>query len=208
MSIQLQKLSLKAKLFRGLGDSTRLLTIPFSGLQMGHDMVYKTMKDYNWIGEPSLAMFRHRDIQKVGSFRDYTWIVDWEMWVRLLAVGDCYVVPETLCYIRRHHQQVTKQVFKNLISRSEEYYFFKDIYKGKYNIDFAGREKEVRSFVKKKAARCSKDMYLIALKLRKKEYRRSFTAMFKIAVKEKVLFQPLAYKLQAYGSYIICMLFE
>ena len=179
------------------GDSTRLLTIPFSGLQKGNDMIYKTMKDYNWIGEPSLAMFRKRDVEKVGPFRDYIWIVDWEMWVRLLTVGDCYIVPETLCYIRRHNQQVTKQVFKSFISRSEEYYFFKDIQQGKYAIDFEGKEKEIGLFVKRKAERCSKDMYLIVPKLRKKKYWSSFASMFKIAAKEKVLLKPLGRKLHA-----------
>lgn len=178
------------------GSSERELTIPFSGIVKGTDMIYQTLKHYNWIGEPTLAMFRKRDVDKIGVFEDYLWIVDWEMWVRLLSVGDCYIVNETLAFIRRHEQQVTKKVFRNFISRKEEYYFFKSIQQGKYNIDFAGRKKQIPSFVKRKAIRCAKDMYLILPKVGTKKYRRSFVSLFKIAAKEHVLLEPLVQKIK------------
>ena len=157
-------------------------------------MIYETMKRYNWIGEPTLTLFRKKDAEKVGPFRNYVWIVDWEMWVRLLTIGDCYIVNETLSYIRRHDKQVTKMVFKNLISRSEEYYFFKAIQQGKYNVSFEGRKKEIDLFVRRKAERCAKDMYLILPKLRTRKYRRSFGSMCRIAAKERVLLFPLIHK--------------
>lgn len=178
------------------GDSTRLLKIPERGLQQGKKMILATIRRYNWLGEPTLVMFRRRDVEKVGHFRNYIWIIDWEMWIRLLAIGDCYIVPETLAYIRRHPNQVTKKVFKNLISRTEEYYLFKSLQQGKYNIDLSDKKSVVRYFVKRKAARCAKDMYMAIPKVRTTKQLRTVIKLFSIAYKERVLFRPLVAKIR------------
>jgi len=40
---------------------------------------------------------------KVGNFSsEYVQYTDWKMWIRLLTVGDCYILPEILAYVRFH----------------------------------------------------------------------------------------------------------
>lgn len=165
------------------GDSSRLITIPESGLHDGRKIIMATIRRYNWLGEPTLVMFRKSDVEKVGFFKNYIWVIDWEMWIRLLTVGDCYIVPETLAYIRRHDKQVTKLVFKNLISRTEEYYLFKALLKGQYNVDISDKKSVVRYFVKRKAARCAKDMYMMLPKVRTRKQLHTVFKLFTIAAK-------------------------
>ena len=64
--------------------------------------------NYCWIGEPTSVMFRKKHLS-VGKFSDeYRQYVDWEYWTRLLTVGDCYVIPEILAYVRFHPGTVSK----------------------------------------------------------------------------------------------------
>jgi glycosyltransferase involved in cell wall biosynthesis len=55
----------------------------------------------NHIGEPSGVMFRADAYRAVGPWvEDARYVVDLDMWVRLLTVGDLYVVGETLSAFR------------------------------------------------------------------------------------------------------------
>jgi glycosyltransferase involved in cell wall biosynthesis len=59
----------------------------------------------NWPGSPSSTMFRRRDLY-IGMFRHaWDWLGDLEMWLRLLGVGNAYVVPQILSYTRIHDKQ-------------------------------------------------------------------------------------------------------
>ncbi len=59
--------------------------------------------DGNWPGGPSDVMFRRRDLH-IGLFDHIwkNWIADFDMWIRLLGVGDAYIVPEVLSFGRIH----------------------------------------------------------------------------------------------------------
>ena len=59
--------------------------------------------DGNWAGSPSSVMFRRRDLY-IGLFNHMWkyWVGDLDMWMRLLGVGDAYVVPEILSFLRIH----------------------------------------------------------------------------------------------------------
>lgn len=51
----------------------------------------------NWIGEPLTVLFRRDIAARVGGFNaTEPYCIDIDMWCRLLAEGDLYVVPETL----------------------------------------------------------------------------------------------------------------
>lgn len=60
----------------------------------------------NWVGSPSSVMFRRRDIY-VGVFNHAWrfWMLDVDMWIRLLAIGNLYVVPRILTHNRIHSQR-------------------------------------------------------------------------------------------------------
>ena len=59
----------------------------------------------NWPGSPSTGMFRRKDLH-IGLFQHtWYWLGDMEMWMRLLGIGNIYVVPEILSYYRIHGEQ-------------------------------------------------------------------------------------------------------
>lgn len=55
----------------------------------------------NPIGEPSAVLFRKEDALRVGLFDESAeYVIDIDMWLRLLAVGALYVIPEPLAGFR------------------------------------------------------------------------------------------------------------
>jgi glycosyltransferase involved in cell wall biosynthesis len=60
----------------------------------------------NWPGSPSSVMFRREDL-RVGLFNHMWkyWLGDLDMSIRLLGVGDAYVVPDILSFLRIHDEQ-------------------------------------------------------------------------------------------------------
>jgi glycosyltransferase involved in cell wall biosynthesis len=192
-----------------IGSYETIMNIPLSHLQEGKKIIYASLKYYNWLGEPSLVMFRRSNMW-VGNFNNYIWIIDWEMYVRHLAIGDCYIIPEPLCYCRRHGQQVTSYVRRNFIDHYEEYHLIKSIVRDRaygVNLDDIRLDpsveekaipdaKSVRRYVdakdlnealKKRAIRCGKVLFLLAPQLHKKVKREMFVKMAKIVISEKVV---------------------
>jgi glycosyltransferase involved in cell wall biosynthesis len=75
---------------------------PGTGLLDGKKSQKSLLLDGNWAGALTYTMFRRRDLY-VGLFNRWKyWVGDHEMWMRLLGVGDAYVVPEILSFIRVH----------------------------------------------------------------------------------------------------------
>ena len=111
------------------GSVTQIRTPLMTGLQNGHKVILECLRNGkgNWLGEPTGVMFRKRDLY-VGKFNpEYICVVDLDMWLRLLTVGDCYIIPETLAYFRIHPSQASN---KNSIRNwFDEYYFFRDVKK-------------------------------------------------------------------------------
>jgi hypothetical protein len=62
----------------------------------------------NRIGEPSAVMFR-RAFAARGFSDAYSQLVDLEMWFHLLAFGPAVLMPEGLCRVRQHADQMTEQ---------------------------------------------------------------------------------------------------
>ena len=76
---------------------------PGTGLLEGKKSQKSLFFDGNWPGSPSNTMFRRRDLH-IGLFNHMWkyWVGDLDMWMRLLGVGDAYVVPEVLSFARIH----------------------------------------------------------------------------------------------------------
>lgn len=107
--------------------TTKVFETPFAGLQEGKKIIYSTLNDWNWIGEPTTVMFRSKNLD-LGLFNpEYHYYLDWDMWLRHLAVGDCYFVPEPLSYFRMHGSQTSNKIKQNYSLYFEEYRFFKSI---------------------------------------------------------------------------------
>ncbi|MGH3637866.1 MAG: glycosyltransferase [Mycobacterium sp.] len=54
----------------------------------------------NPVGAPVATMFRRRDFDRCGGFRNEPWLPDLDLWVRLLALGDFFGTPNTLAAFR------------------------------------------------------------------------------------------------------------
>ena len=75
---------------------------PGTGLLDGKKSQKSLLFDGNWAGGLTYTMFRRRDLY-VGLFNRWKyWVGDHDMWMRLLGVGDVYVVPEILSFIGIH----------------------------------------------------------------------------------------------------------
>jgi glycosyltransferase involved in cell wall biosynthesis len=76
---------------------------PATGLLNGQKGQKSLFFDGNWAGSPSSVMFRRRDLH-IGLFNHMWkyWLGDLDMSMRLLGVGDAYVVPEILSFLRIH----------------------------------------------------------------------------------------------------------
>lgn len=99
----------------GNSDQVRKLNIfPSVGQLDGKKAQIHNLQHYFWIGSPSAVMFRRRDL-KVGLFdASFTCSIDVEMWMRLLAVGNLYVIPRILCYSRVHGGQESMTCYRTL----------------------------------------------------------------------------------------------
>jgi glycosyltransferase involved in cell wall biosynthesis len=174
------------------GSAAKKRVLPMVGLQEGKKVIFESLREGNgnWIGEPTTVMFRKSDL-KIGNFNaDYYCLVDWEMWLRLLTVGDCYIIPEILSHFRVHSNQASKKILSDYQFTFEEYFFYKQIeLQNHYQLDLS--RLEIKKIIKKRATYCAKAMYKSMYRFYKKKDRSILTRAFKIALQEKVLFTPL-----------------
>jgi glycosyltransferase involved in cell wall biosynthesis len=166
---------------------------PFTHKQPGSRSVLQQLENnYCWIGEPTSVMFRRRDLS-VGEFSPhFQQYVDWEYWIRLLAVGDCYIVPEKLAFVRFHPGTNSKDLKKKrFIVCFEEYRLCKDVQQGKYKINTEGSN--IDKAVKDRAAACVKIAMLKTIpELYLKECREAFQKAFNIVLEEKLFTRTLS----------------
>ena len=167
-----------------------LVELPLKHLQDGKKVIFNTMTTKSWIGEPTSVMFRKSNLN-LGIFRnDYTLHVDWEMWNRQLTVGDCYIIPEALAYVRAHASQHTRGVISKACF--EEYYMAKLLY-GYKGFDDPADKVQINRIVKDKAALCAKKaLYKELPNILKKDHREVFWKALKITAKEGVFIQGLS----------------
>lgn len=171
------------------GIKTRTRVLPLQGLQKGNKVIYECLKEGtgNWIGEPTVVMFRKSGL-KIGKFSSkYPCLVDLNMWLRLLLTGDCYIVNEPLSYFRHHPNQASTKT--NVLNWIDEYNFYKDIKAfNPYQLDPEQLSSiHVDDVIKDRATHCSKGMFRILHKFYKKKNRIAIRKAFKIAYTEKVL---------------------
>ncbi|MEP6512763.1 MAG: glycosyltransferase family A protein [Parafilimonas sp.] len=186
---QFPNVSLVTSYKEQFGSKPGIKELPFKGLHEGKKIILHTLNNYGWLGEPTAVMFRRLNL-KIGNFRpDVTWLPDWEMWLRQLSVGDCYIIPEPLALIRNHAGQLTKKVIKNFLNYFEEYELCKAI-KEHNGYSIAVSENEMKKVIRMRAANCAKAMYKVIPDLWKKEAQSIFKKAFKIAFAERVLFAP------------------
>lgn len=177
------------------GNYNHKITLPLSGWHKGQEVINHTLNTYGWLGEPSATMIRTENL-RLGFFRkDITWLIDAEMWMRQLTVGNCYIIPEPLVDIRMHATQVTVGVMKNFVNYFEEYQLVKDIQEHKgYNYDTSAINLD--AVIKKRAAKCAKAMYMVLPRIYKKGQWSIFKKAFAIAKHEGVLLTPVKQGLQ------------
>jgi glycosyltransferase involved in cell wall biosynthesis len=174
------------------GTKTKSSEPPLLHLQEGKKVIYSSLKEKagNWIGEPTTVMFRKSDLY-VGKFNTgYTCLVDWEMWLRLLTVGDCYIIPETLSYFRVHGNQASRLIMNDYKYTFEDYEFYKSI-KSENALNLDLDKLDIDTMIQKRATFCAKAMYKLIPAVGNKKQRQNFKKAFRIARYEKVLFTPL-----------------
>jgi hypothetical protein len=65
----------------------------------------------NFIGEPSAVMIRRQAASR-GFDVYYSQLLDLEMWLHLASIGPAVLLPETLCKIRQHGNQLSVSNFR------------------------------------------------------------------------------------------------
>ncbi len=91
----------------------------FPGGELGRRML-RDMRNY--VGEPSAALFRRRDLRHHywhAEAKGYRRISDVAMWLELMEKGDCAVFRDSLSYYRCHGEQEGRQKDVILQSRVE-----------------------------------------------------------------------------------------
>lgn len=83
----------------------RLLSRGFpgqSGRRSGKDATRAVLRwGTNIIGEPSAVLFRADAARRAGSFNArFPYVIDLDFWLRLMRIGDLYVIREPLCAFR------------------------------------------------------------------------------------------------------------
>jgi len=79
------------------------------GLHSGSALAATSLRHRaNLIGEPVTVMARRRDVLALGGFSaEHRYYIDLEMWLRILGMGDCFVIPEAQCAFRIHGRSVS-----------------------------------------------------------------------------------------------------
>lgn len=173
----------------------------FVGLQPGRDLILKCLKHGagNLIGEPTTVMFRRSDLEKVGSFNpNFTCLVDFNMWLRLLNIGDAYFIARSLSGFRAHDSQFSaKTRVSNWI---DEYQFYKEIRdRNPYQIDQDGIDDlGLNEVLHDRAIHCAKGMYRMLPKLLAGNDYQTFAKALNITKSEGVISQSFYSMLKKY----------
>ena len=179
----------------GKNVPNKVISVPYHGKCSGHEAISWTIKtNFNYIGEPSLPMFRAENFVNE-RFEDLSYVTDWEMWIRQLLKGDCYVIPEVLCYVRRHDNQQQVQMKKLAVNYYEMYRLYKDIDAGKYGVIFSDVSDELKELIRLYALKCAFGFYRGLPELSNKQSRPVISRLGKVALSEFTIFHPGIVKL-------------
>lgn len=68
----------------------------------------------NKIGEPSCGLFKREVFEKIGQYNSSnTYMVDLEFWLRVLTLGNLFVIPEALASFRINTEATTTKISNN-----------------------------------------------------------------------------------------------
>ena len=165
---------------------SKIWPTPLQNLQPGKKITAAVLKDYNFLGSPTAVMLRKSNLH-LGKFKpEFPWVADWDLWLRHLSVGDCYIVPQVLSYTRVHNQQVTASVKQSYRTYYEKYDLYKLI---KNNNEYGINLSEIHfdALIKKRATELAMVVPHTVLNLRKPEARRVLKKALFAAYKEKVV---------------------
>jgi glycosyltransferase involved in cell wall biosynthesis len=159
--------------------------LTLNGYQAGRDVNLHMLYGHQGVGEPTSVMFRRREFEKIGYFTGvYEQYVDLDYWIKLLTLGDCYIIPEILVDIRFHPGTISNQVKRKKYQRCfEDYQIRKDVQQHVYEINTEGSQ--INEMVHKYAMDCiKKAMLKTVTSLHKKQSRSAFLKAFRIARRE------------------------
>ncbi len=184
------------------GLASYLRVPPFTGLVSGNTAKENILAEggKNWLYAPSAVMFRKEAIYRIGKFHPQLLrLTDLEYYLRLLSIGDCYVVPERLSYIRVHGN-TQSAIIKTKPKRDifEQYHYMTYVKKASGS-EGPSIQKLIDLKIHKRAIRVAAIMYEVLPKLYKKQNRIIFKEAFQIGRSEGVLFAPISYYLK--GKY-------
>lgn len=95
------------------GSKNDILIPPFQGKVEAVTAILSSLKNGNWIGEPTTVMFRRCNLN-LGLFDiSLLMFADQDMWLRQLRVGNLYVIDEILSSFRIHTTQGTCELNSN-----------------------------------------------------------------------------------------------
>ena len=172
------------------GSKMRKRISEMTGLQNGRDLIVRCVSNGrgNLIGEPTTVMFRRSDIKRVGRFNpNFTCLVDLNMWLRLLEVGDAWFIPKILSGFRVHNDQYSART--NVGNWIDEYRFYREIKEhNPYRIDANGISRlGLDHVLRDRAIHCARGMYRMLPKLLTRKNFITFSQALSITARERVM---------------------
>ncbi len=171
---------------------------PYSGFIAAENAVQSLVSPgvKNWLFAPTAVMFRREALTLGGFNTDLLNLIDLEFYIRVLTLGDCYIIPEPLAYIRTHEGMQTVLLKKKKYDRIFERYRFMQLVAVQTAVHFPKAVPLVNDHLKKRATRCAAIMYQLLPQLYKKQNRLLFKKAFRIGASSGVLFGPASYLFQ------------
>ena len=190
---QYPTLSLVATNTLQFGEKNRQRTLPLQGFHTGTEVVRRYFEKgfRNWIGVPTSVMFKKAAIEKVGMFDNrFHLLVDVEMWIRLLHIGDCYIFSEPLVYLRVHNMQASQVIQRSYKHYFESYELIKTI---KTHTKYGAHEwnENFQVNLKRRASKCVQQSYRLLPQFYNKKNWRVIKEGLKIGIEEGVLLLAL-----------------
>lgn len=185
------------------GDKNKTRVRPFEGVVNGHRVRRHILVENgkNWIGEPSAVMFRRSGLA-VGRFSSQlVALIDIEYWLRLLTMGNIYVLQESLSYFRWHNAAQTAVVRNMRNERTFEIYRYITLIRQFNQAHQQNDIPEIDEMVRFRASRCAALMYRMLPELHRKSSRIIFKRALEIGRKEKVLFDPVVRLLKGQAKF-------
>lgn len=178
------------------GDYSFCRVSPFVGLVTGNYVRQLLLGDVNVLRNPTVTMFRNKDAKKAGKFHmQLKKLADREYYMRLLNLGDCYVVPDSLSYVRQHTQRESAKIKVLKYNPIFENYAFIESVK-KYSREKDPLLPQINAMMRQRAVRCAAVMYQVLPGFYKEDNRRALKAAYQIGSSNNVVLAPIPHYLQ------------